>query len=114
MPAWKPQWSADGTKIAFLTTAARESFDISDTGNEGYLWLFDLSSQEEIALTRESVRSFAWSPSQERIAYTTGSLSGNPPTLYLWTINSGHLLIGAASEALLVAEINDPEITWAY
>lgn len=61
-----PQWSPDGTTLAF--TAARGT---SDVGQRPQIWLLPLSGGEARQLThaRNGASGFSWSPDGTRIAY---------------------------------------------
>jgi len=61
-----PQWRPDGTSIAFLSDRNKQGISCA-------LFLQDMSVGEPIALTdvscEKSIKTFAWSPSGEYIAY---------------------------------------------
>ena len=67
---WRPVWSPDGTKIAFVTSSTAGSFAA------GKLHVVNADGSGEITLTPpDGVYEYAWSPDGTRIAYSS-SVSG--------------------------------------
>ena len=112
-------WSFDNTKIAFLSDYSAQ---------RPHLWIMDIDGQNFVRLSNDEILDYAWSPSGNQIAYITGnatkggtiagveslvtedmpeSMSGNAGAFYLWLVTLGE-------EPTLIAEVNEPHITWTY
>ncbi|MEZ4657617.1 MAG: DnaJ domain-containing protein [Caldilineaceae bacterium] len=98
--ALKPIISSDNHKVAFLSPA---------TANSGVanLWIVDIDGQNLEQITESGCLSYAWSPDGSFIAFTTGNLESDSPTLYLWVMQLG-------KEPKVIAEVNNPMISWLY
>ena len=98
-PAHKLAWSPDGAQIAFLAGPG--------DGNSGSsLWTVDVDSGALHPRAPADVVDHAWSPDGAHLGYVTGSLESHPPILYLWTLHDDE------PAPQLVAELNEPHITW--
>ncbi|MEM7532741.1 MAG: DnaJ domain-containing protein [Chloroflexota bacterium] len=120
-------WSFDNTKIAFLSDYSAQ---------RPHLWIMDIDGQNFARLSNDEILDYAWSPSGNQIAYITGSETkgesfadveslvtgrivgdmtetlsrakvGSTGTFYLWLVTLGE-------EPTLIAEVNEPHITWTY
>ncbi|MEZ4664267.1 MAG: hypothetical protein R2911_42595 [Caldilineaceae bacterium] len=96
-PAYKPNWSRDGKKIAFLAGANRDAADA--------LWVMDADGRNAVAVADVGVVAYAWSDTSDTLAYITGNPDSENPTLYLWVTQ-----IGQAPR--LVAEVSEPSVSW--
>ncbi len=98
-PARSPRWSPDGGQFAFLTSSQPNDVMVD-------LVSTDLSGRKSTLLARGDIANFAWSPESDKIAYVTGKVATKGTSiLYLWNITLGE-------KPKLVAETNDPFVTW--
>lgn len=94
-----PRWSSDGAKFAYLELVAGSTTNAK-------LMVSDSEGKKAEKLADGALVNFAWSPISGRLAYVTGKISTSGlSTLYLWSVMPGE-------QAKLVAETNDPFITW--
>jgi len=94
-----PRWSSDGAKFAYLELVAGSTTNAK-------LMVSDSEGKQAEKLADGALVNFAWSPISGRLAYVTGKISTSGlSTLYLWSVMPGE-------QAKLVAETNDPFITW--
>ncbi|MEZ4713215.1 MAG: DnaJ domain-containing protein [Caldilineaceae bacterium] len=98
--ALKPIVSPNNQKVAFLSPEA------SNTGVTN-LWVVDIDGQNLEQITESGCLSYSWSPDGLYIAFTTGNLESDSPTLYLWIMQLG-------KEPKVVAEISNPTVSWLY
>ncbi len=91
------KWSADGAWLAYATAA-------TDAGQGGALWLLDVAGRQPEQVVDNSLWHL-WSPTGTTLGYVTGTLSGDEPLLYLWTVTPG-------GTPKLVAEVSDPFFAW--
>lgn len=98
-PAHALTWSPDDAQIAFLAGPGDDQ-----TGSS--LWVVDVDSGALYPRAPTDVVDCIWSPDGAYLAYATGNLDGSPPILYLWTLSNG------APDPQLVAELNEPHVTW--
>ena len=97
LPAYTPNWSRDGKKIAFLAGGNHESADA--------LWVMDADGRNAMVVVDAGVVAYEWSGSSNTLAYITGNADSQNPTFYLWVTQ-----IGKAPK--LVAEVNEPTVSW--
>jgi len=118
--AWAPTWSPTGEQIAFLSTqptaaAPGSPFENASGGpsnappngerTDADLWIMDADGQDQRRITVNGCISYAWSPDGAQLAFVTGNVQAQPPTLYLWTVKLD-------AEPRLIAEVNDTHIAW--
>ncbi|MEM7131947.1 MAG: DnaJ domain-containing protein [Chloroflexota bacterium] len=109
-PAWFPVWDKTGNRIAHLSTVNASTGDRDDVTSDELrltadLWITDIDSQNTVRITESGCLEFAWSGDGQTLAYVTGSLQTQSPTLYLWTVKAG-------ADPKLIAEISHPHIAW--
>lgn len=98
-PTRLPRWSPDGTQFAYLELTAANSSNAN-------LVVSDSTGRKTEKWSSGAIINFAWSPNSNRLAFVSGQLSKTGlSTLYLWTVASGE-------DKQLVAETNDPFVTW--
>ncbi len=93
------RWSPNGQWIAFVSRFKSEDGDPD-------LWVTDPLGQHVAPISQHHCIRYAWSPDGQRIGCIDGDLATQPPTLYLWAIG----LDGSES---IIAEVNEPSISWA-
>jgi Tol biopolymer transport system component len=94
----RPQWSADGAWVAYLTTP------IGRNSQEQHLWLMrpDGSAAQQVAV---DVLWHAWSPDGTTLGYVTGNRQSSAALFYLWTTQPD-------GQATLRAEVTSPYFAW--
>ncbi|GEM_PF-3120814 len=92
------RWAPSGQWIAFVS-------DFESQDGTPDLWVADLLGRQVVPISQRHCIRYTWSPQSDRIACIDGNLQTQPPTLYLWAIG----LDGSES---LVAEVNEPSISW--
>lgn len=102
-PAWTPSWSPTGQQIAYL--APVDQNDARPEKERSALWVTDINGQNPEQITQPGILTYAWSLDGSEIAYITGRLHTQPPTLYLWRMSLD-------GDETLIAEVSEPHITW--
>ncbi len=115
-PALSASWSADGEWIAYTTTSSSTApsstvkqakwgtqAQATDSSSQT-LWLIkrDGSSAQQIAT---NLLWQQWGGDGADLGYITGTVTGEEPLLYLWTV-------APTAQPALVAEVNAPFFTW--
>ena len=98
--ASQPVVSSNNNKVAFLSPNAQ------GTG-ETNLWIVDIDGQNLEQITESGCLTYDWSPDGSYIAFITGNLESDSPTLYLWMMKLGQ-------EPKVIAEVSSPIISWLY
>lgn len=114
-PAWQPVWSPSGQTMAYLASLdpPNQEYDSTNKGGSDEskeltrhdLWVMNADGTNATKLTTGGCLAFAWSADGSEIAYITGSLASEVPSLYLWTVSPG-------GEPKLVAEVNKAHVSW--
>ncbi|MCB0063246.1 MAG: PD40 domain-containing protein [Caldilineaceae bacterium] len=116
MPADQPQWSADGSWLAYTTVplnqrvaeAAAVGDDTDSVAHDLWLMKPDGTNLRQVAT---NTRWHRWSPTDDLLGYITGTgthaggATGDA-LFYLWTVTP-------SGTPQLIAEVNEPFFSWS-
>ncbi len=91
--SWAPEWSPDGTKLAFLATPTGRK-EKAETNQAAQLFVarFDGSKPEQLTRLKHGVNLYQWAPNSKTIALTTTSQNNIPETSNKASTNTNKLL----------------------
>lgn len=91
--SWAPEWSPDGTKLAFLATpTGRKEQAETNQAPQLFVARFDGSKPEQLTHLKQGVNLYQWAPNSKTIALTTTSQNNTPETRNKASTNTNKLL----------------------
>lgn len=94
-----PEWSPDGSKIAFASDRALDGSDAQNTNGTFNIWIMNRDGSGAVALTKRTAKYAdsdrpTWSPDGSKIAFdSSGALDGSDASMYgapanIWVVNA--------------------------